>query len=337
MPGWYHQPGLLYPPPVSIEQASSEITAKFKASLFQGNSAIDLTGGAGIDSFYLAKRFTEFHYVEINEELVSLARHNFEQLGQNNANFHHQTAIDFLKNWPGKVDLIYLDPSRRVQGKIIKLENSEPDVIQLMPILLKKGKSILIKSSPLQDISDVIKRLPRVNHIWVLAVQNDCKEVLYGLSGHPVEIEISCLNFLNESKRQTFTFKPAEESHPISYSLPLTYLYEPNVAVLKAGAFKTIASRFNLPKLHPNSHLYTSNQLVSEFPGRIFKVEESLSFNKKACNQLPRQMNVISRNFPASVQQITRKLNIKEGGEQYLLATMLLSREKRLLYCSRIQ
>lgn len=337
IPGWYSQPGILFPPPISIEQASSQVTARFKSSIFSGETGIDLTGGTGIDSYYIAKNFKTFHYIEKSEILIHLASHNFKQLKQNNVVFHHQSAEEFMKSFSGIADLIYLDPSRRVQGKVFRLQDSEPDVTQIMPLLLSKGKNILIKSSPLQDIREVINNFPQVNHIWVVAVQNDCKEVLYSLSEKPGEIEISCLNFLNDNETQTFSFQLAEEQSSIHYSLPLKYLYEPNVAILKAGAFKSVASRFSLPKLHPNSHLYTSEKLTSDFPGRIFKIEKTMAFNKKEGKQLPGQINVISRNFPASVQQIIKKLQIKEGGEHFLIATTLQNQQKRLLICSRLQ
>ncbi len=337
MPGWLHQPGIIFPPSLAVEQASSEITAQFKSSIFKGDIGIDLTGGTGIDSYYLSKTFTQFHYVEKNKLLLNLARHNFKTLQQGNVEFHHNTAEEFLKSYQGRADLIYLDPSRRVQGKVFRLQDSEPNVLDLVPDLLEKGRHLLVKSSPLQDVQEVLKHFSQIAGIYIIAVQNDCKEVLYWLSGEPGKIKITCINFLNDSDRQEFVFMPGEESATCEYSLPQSYLYEPNVSILKAGAFKSIAIRFNIFKLHPNSHLYTSEKIFPEFPGRIFRIENIYPFNTKCRKQLPAQLNIITRNFPATVGQIANKMKIVEGGEQYLIATTLQNNEKRLLYCTRLQ
>ena len=335
MPGWYQQPGILFPPPVSVEQASSEITARFKSSLVNGKIAVDLTGGMGVDSHFLSTKFDQVHYVEQDEHLATLAQHNFTTLQLQNVKVHHQTADDFLSQLSEKVDLIFIDPSRRTQKKVFRLEDSEPNIEKLLPILWKKTSRVLLKSSPLQDISHALKLLNQVCEVWVVAIQNDCKEVLYLLSPNQPEITINCHNIKKESN-ELFSFQHDDEATSINYSLPHRYLYEPNVAILKAGAFKSIAAKFDINKLHKNSHLYTSDNIIEAFPGRIFKVEKLLQFSKKAAKHLPAKLNIISRNFPLSVQKISAKLSIKEGGEQYLIATTLSNNEKKLILASRI-
>ena len=335
MPGWYQQPGILFPPTIAVEQASSEIAARFKSSLVKGKVAVDLTGGMGVDSYFLSKKFDQVHYVEQNEHLAALASHNFKTLQQQNLQVQHQSANDFLSLLNQKVDLIFIDPSRRTQGKIFRLEDSEPNIEKLLPILWEKASQILLKSSPLQDISQALKLLSKVSEVWVVAIQNDCKEVLYLLTHANQSIKINCLNIKKE-ENEIFNFYYSDEATSINYSLPLHYLYEPNVSILKAGAFKSIAAKFNINKLHKNSHLYTSDSIVEDFPGRIFKVEKLLPFSKNAKKDLPDYLNIISRNFPVGVQKIATKLGLKEGGEQYLIATTLTNHEKKFILASRI-
>lgn len=325
-PEWYQQAGVIFPPALSVEQASSEITARYKASLVQGKHLVDLSGGMGVDTYYLSQSFQYTDYVEQQEVLVALATHNFQTLGQSQIKTHHSSAEDFLEKLSSTADCLYLDPARRDEQKrkVFRLEDCTPNVVALQEILLDKGKKVLIKTAPLLDIHAALEDLFQVEKVVVIAVNQDCKEVLY-LLDHEMEGEtqIETIHFLHD-RVQNFVFnRSQEERAEVTYSEPLAYLYEPNAAILKAGAFKAIAEAFQVHKLHPNSHLYTSTDFRAHFPGRIFRIKEVSKYHKKTLKALipSGKANITTRNFPDSVQQIRKKTGVKEGGETYIFAT----------------
>lgn len=326
LPTWFRTPGIIYPPLLSMEQCSSEQTATYKASLARGHKKMaDLTGGFGVDFSAFAKHFQECHYVERNEELGTIAHHNFECLGFKNTHIHTDDSIKFLIENEG-FDLVYLDPARRGDRdqKVVRLEDCEPNVIDLLPSLLDKSEQVILKTSPLLDIKGAIKALKHVSEVHVLAVSNEVKELLFVLEGSSSEDpNVQCVNLVRDNVVQ-FSFQFGEEEQLVSsFGEMRNYLYEPNASILKAGAFKAIANKFRLKKLHPNSHLYTSEGLVESFPGRSFRVLDEISLNKKNLKKLLPSMkaNITVRNFPMSVEQIRKKTGIRDGGDDYLFAT----------------
>lgn len=325
-PEWYQKPGILFPPVLSVEQASSEITARYKATLVQGKHLIDLTGGMGVDTYYLSQSFQQTDYVEQQEELVAMATHNFQTLGQSQIKTHHSSAEDFLDKLASKADCIYLDPARRDEQKrkVFRLEDCTPNVVELQKSLLDKGGKVLIKTAPLLDIHAALEALSHVEKVVVIAVNQDCKEVLYLLDrDFEGETQIETIHFLHDST-QNFGFSRSEEEvAKVTFSEPLGYLYEPNAAILKAGAFKAVAAAFQVYKLHPNSHLYTSVVLQPHFPGRIFRVKAVSKYNKKSLKMLlpSGKANITTRNFPDRVEQVRKKTGLREGGEMYIFAT----------------
>lgn len=334
--------GIIYPPPLSLEQSSSQFTAQFKSSLFSGKTFVDLTGGFGIDSYYFSKRFEKAFYVERNPELCEIVRHNFQTLGVENITIFNEDAEAFL-NHSDEVDLIYIDPARRgiANQKLYMLSDCEPDILNLKPLLLQKGKQVLIKTSPMLDIEEALGSLVDVVKVWVVAVDNECKEVLYLLSSgnHKNEIMIECVNLKKDGKEEVFTFyKKEEQNAEVIYGEIQNYLYEPNAAILKAGAFKVVSQKFQLQKLHVNSHLYTSKQLVNDFPGRVFKIVDATSFNKKevlkSLNE--KKANISIRNFPLSVREIYKKLGLKEGGNQYVFATTDIHQKLKIVITEKV-
>lgn len=326
LPTWFRTPGIIYPPLLSMEQCSSEQTATYKANLARGHKKmVDLTGGFGVDFSAFAQHFDACHYVERNEELARLAQHNFACLDLKNTYTHTDDSVDFLSKNEG-FDLIYLDPARRGDRdqKFVRLEDCEPNIIDLLPSLLDKSKQVILKTSPLLDIKGAIKALKHVSEVHVLAANNEVKELLFVLKGSSTEDpNIECVN-LQKDKVVQFSFQFGEEEQLVSsFGEMSEYLHEPNASILKAGAFKAIADKFRLTKLHPNSHLYTSEDLVENFPGRSFKVLDEISLNKKNLKKLLPSMkaNITVRNFPMSVAQIRKKTGLKDGGEDYLFAT----------------
>lgn len=323
LPSWYQQEGILFPPALSMEQASSERTATYKASLVKGKSMVDLTGGFGIDCYFLSKSFQRGIYVERQEQLTQIASHNYKVLGANVEVVHAQSEDYLAKLEP--VDLIYLDPARRDDHnkKVVLLEDYAPNVLELMPLLQQKSKQVLLKVSPLLDIKLAIEQLSHVAAVHVVAVQNEVKELLF-LLDYKAENEptIHCVNFSKtETQHYEFSFNEEELREAIigDYS---NFLYEPNASILKAGAFKSITEKFGLKKLHANTHLYTSEVPVVDFPGRLFKVKSEISLNKKYLKKTIPDLkaNITVRNYPQSVAQIRKKTGLKEGGANYVLA-----------------
>ena len=341
LPEWAQTEGIVYPRHLSMEQCSSELTARYKASLAEGESFADLTAGFGVDCTYMARKFREADYVERQERLCEQAVHNFPLLGVGHVRVHCADALDYLREME-PVDWLFLDPARRDShgGKTVKIADCEPDVSVIEPLLVEKGRTVMIKLSPMLDIFSVLKDLKHVCEIHVVAVNNECKELLVILrksSGDASEPLIYCEqavdNFLSEPFR--FTYSEERESVcPLAVSAG-AYLYEPGAALLKAGPYRLLAARYGLKKLHPNSHLYTSDSPV-DFPGRRFRVEGVSGFGKMELKELLRgvdKANLTVRNFPASVADLRKKLKLKEGGDVYLFATTMGEGEKVLMKC----
>ncbi len=325
LPAWYNMPGIIYPPAINLEQCSSQISAMYKLLLVRGHHAADLTGGFGVDAYYLSQVFSIVDYVEPDEELLKIVKHNHELLGALNISYHHMTAEVFLRESRMAFDLFYADPSRREGSrKVIRLEDSIPDIVSLKSILLKKAQHVLIKSSPLLDLKHAYQELKKVDQFIVLAVENECKELLIGLRNESSEeptIHAVDLDKQGDPMPFAFTWSQEKRAHP-GFSAPLAYLYEPNAAILKAGAFKLVGETFGLKKLAPDTHLYTSNEKVREFPGRLFKVTELVRLDKKLKMKFSGgYVNILRRNHPLSVEEIIRKTGLQEGGERYLICT----------------
>lgn len=341
LPSWVANPDVIFPVAVSVEQSSSEEAAAFKASLVSGKLLVDLTGGFGVDSFYFAKSFDRVVHVEQNQELSEVAAHNFKLLGANNIETVNTTAEDFLASFDGQADVLYLDPARRGERseKVHLLQDCEPDVLRLLPLLLQKASAVLLKTSPMLDIDLALSQLGTVAQVWIVAVHNECKEVLYLIrQDASIEASRTAVNLLPNGQMQQLTFSgPQEETAVVTYEDPLAYLYEPNAAILKAGAYRSVAAQYGLHKLHPNSHLYTSAHLVANFPGRTFSCQKVSRYNKKEMlAHLPsRKANITVRNFPESVAEIRKKTGIKEGGEDYLFFTTDKHQKPIVIYCRK--
>ncbi|HSZ72636.1 MAG TPA: hypothetical protein VK750_08160 [Cytophagaceae bacterium] len=323
-PSFYNNPNILYPPSVSLEQASSEATARFKASLVKAERIVDLSGGMGIDSYFLSLQCNELVYVEPQEELLRLASHNFKALRADHVHCICQTAAGYLATQDQSCDLFYIDPSRRKEGK--RLSNHldwEPDIIGLKPQLWKRSKQILIKLSPMTDITEICKALGEVREIFVVSDRNECKEVLLllerGFKDEP-HIHVVMLNVKGE-RRFSFYVSEEQEATPL-FSIPLQYFYEPDAALLKAGAFKKIALDNGVKKIHPHTHLYTSETLKEKFPGKIFDLVEVKPYSKNSIEALTgkeKDFHVLTRNATITAEQIKKQYKLVERGNNYLI------------------
>ena len=290
LPSWYKTKKIYYPNKLNIEQCSSELTAAYKAQIVGGKSLVDLTGGFGVDSFYFSKKIEQIFHCEINENLSKIAAHNFDILGVKNTEVIPLDGLGFLRNSNEVYDWIYLDPSRRSASKrkVFLLSDCTPNIIKYLELLFKKSKNILLKTSPLLDISSTLKQLKNVKEIHVVAVNNEVKELLWVLqAGFTNEIRVKTIN-LKKGLAETYEFTWSEEKRTsLSFAEPQNFLYEPNAAILKAGAFKLIAKDFMVEKLNLHSHLYTSEELV-QFPGRSFKILNVIDYNKKELKKIKR-------------------------------------------------
>lgn len=344
LPTWAANPDVVFPATLSVEQSSSEVTAAFKASLVQGALLVDLTGGFGADSLYFARSFKQVVHIEQNAALQEVASYNFNLLQAHNIQSIHTTAEDFLRDFKGKADILYLDPARRGDSnqKLHLLQDCEPDILTLLPLLFTKADAILLKTSPMLDIDLALEQLQHVAKLWVVAVQNEVKEVLYLLqpeAPQPALVQRVAVNLLPNASPQQLTFtKAAEEAAQVNYTDPQEYIYEPNAAILKAGAYRYLSQYLHLAKLHPNSHLYTSATLLADFPGRTFRCTDVSRYSKKELlHRLPgKQANITIRNFPESVAAIRRKTSIKEGGDIYLFFTTDRHQKVVVLFCRKV-
>ena len=343
VPLWAQTEGILYPKHLSMEQCSSEVTARYKASLAEGETFADLTAGFGVDCSFIARGFRSAEYVERQEELCRLAEHNFPLLGLSHIRVRHADGTEYLQQME-PVDCLFLDPARRDShgGKTVAITDCEPDVCALEPLLVEKGRMVMVKLSPMLDIASALRDLKYVRRIHVVAVHNECKELILILRKEEDESEraageviISCEQVVNNFSSLHLDFTYAEERAAVCRLAEEVgaYLYEPGAALLKAGAYRLLGQRYGVSKLHANSHLYTSDVEV-DFPGRRFRVEGVSGFGKKELRDFlcgVEKANLTVRNFPTSVAELRKKLKLKEGGDVYLFATTLANGERVLV------
>ena len=373
LPSWAENDELIFPKKLSLEQCSSELTAKYKAQLStklhetsrkissdlcdlvdEKRILVDLTGGMGVDTAFLSDNFDKTYYVEMQEELCDIARHNFQILNKNievvNDNAEHFLTIC------GEVDCIYLDPARRDEygRKMVSLHDCSPDVAELQDVLFEKAKTIMVKLSPMLDIDIVKKELKNIKEIHIIAVKNECKEILVLLSQQTLPMAHGSQLIATDLRENwNFSFTEDEEQNA-EWTLADKvgkYLYEPGVAFMKAGCFKLLSQKYNLDKLHRNSHLYTSDELVPDFPGRIFEVINVVPFDKKAKKNLwettslssqliahgsQPKANIAVRNFPLSAEELKKNLGLQDGSEFYIFGTTMKGEKKIVVLAKKL-
>lgn len=339
VPLWADKKGLYFPDKLNLEQCSSQETAVFKASLVDKNMRlIDLTGGFGVDSFFFADKVKEVVHCELNDKLSSIVAHNMKQLGRNNVQCVAGDGITYLENSTSDFDVIYLDPSRRVnQQKVFRLNDCEPDILKLQDLFFSKASTVITKLAPLLDIQLALASLPHVSDIYIVSLNNDCKELVFKQQkGFDKEANIHAVQ-LSTATVNYFSFKYSEEKEATpSYSIPQQYLYDPDVSLSKSGAFKSIALAFQLSKLQPSSHLYTSEHLIAHFPGRIFSITETIPIAQFKKQNHIKQANVATKNFPLKVDEIRKKYKIKDGGPIYLYFTKQIDEQYIVIVAERI-
>jgi len=332
IPSWYQQTGTVFPPALSLEQCSSDLTAQYKASLLSGDHLIDLTGGMGVDCLAMHHHFSQTTYVEKDPWLCQLFQHN-AGLVTDKIRVVNTSAEDFIQHNPPKGSY-YLDPSRRSEShqKVFKLADCVPDLNQILPDILSVAEVVLVKLSPMLDIQAGIAALNPFE-VHVVSVQNECKELLFLITpdfqGEPTIICSHCNGL--QWEKFSFTFS-AERNCAASYGNLRTYLYDANVSITKAGAFKSIAAAIGLQKIAPNTHLYTHEEIIENFPGRIIQITH-WDVNKQDLKKLcpTGQINVITRNYVTNTATLKQQLRLKDGGDQFLIGYRDLNGKGRLV------
>ena len=331
MPDWLEIPNLILPAASIMEQASSTATAIYKASLITGKTFIDLTGGSGIDSLAFARHFTSGHIIERDPECAARLQHNAKQFGFPHITIHTGNAEDILLSLP-KADLITIDPERRNAARhgIYKLEDCSPNITSLLPLLAQKADRVMIKTSPMLDIDQGITLLKYVSDVHAVEWQSECKELLFILKPRETQQTptIHAITLNNDGTPKHHLTQTTEST--LAYSNPLIYLHEPGPAIQKAGLHATLASTFPIQKIAPDTNLFTSKAPIDNFPGRSFKIIACLPPHKKAVPM--KKANLTIRNFPDTVENLRKKLNLKDGGNDYLFACTLKDGTKTLIH-----
>ena len=336
LPTWYKQEGIYYPKLLSIEQCSSEKTAAYKAGLVSSGKTIDLTGGFGVDSYYFSKHATEVVHCELDAELSEIVKHNAVLLGAQNIKCHAVDGLVYLEESKAHFQTIYVDPARRsTTGKVFMLKDCSPDVVTHLDLLLNQTDQVIIKTSPLLDISAGIRELKNVAEVRIISTKNECKELLFILRpGHHEETRLISVAINDTIKESVFTLNDTAAG-TMAETLG-TYLYEPDVALLKSGAFNQIARRFNLQKLDRDTQLYSADHIDRNFPGRIFSVTKVYSAQdlKKEKGLIG---NVIVRNYPEQAASLVRKFKIKSSDLSFLIFTKSASNGFIIIHAEILQ
>ena len=340
IPSWAETEGILYPPHLSMEQCSSEQTARYKASMAgEGTLMVDLTAGFGVDMAFICPRFQRAVHVEQQPSLCEISRANYRLLGLDHVEVVCGDAAEYLHQMP-PADLLFIDPARRDEhgGRTYGIADCTPNVLALRDEMLAKARRVMVKLSPMLDWRKAVEDLGRVSEVHIVSVNNECKELLLVLSQASSPLKLVCVN--DGSVLEITAPQPTDfPNEPTAFlPEPATFLFEPNASVMKAGCFRELEHRFGVSQLDPNSHLFLSDRDVRDFPGRRFVIDAVTTMNKrelKAALQGVERANITVRNFPLSVAELRKRLRLKDGGDCYILATSMAGRGHVLLLCHK--
>ena len=350
LPAWAAIDGIIYPPHLSMEQCSSELTARYKAGIIaslphiQHRRFVDLTGGFGVDFAWMARHFELATYVERQPQLCAISSINFDVLGLA-AEVVNADGTDYLHTLD-HADVIFLDPARRDEhgARTYGIADCTPDVLQLMDELMAKTDCLILKLSPMLDWRKAVADIGGANEVHIVSVNNECKELLLVVDGHQASPDVVCVNLLSDGSEQRFVYTGGQERCVmVDYTSFLTpcvnYLLEPNVSVMKAGCFDLLAERYGISQLDTNSHLFISEADKPDFPGRRFRIEKATTMNKRELKETLagiERANIAVRNFPLSVAELRKKLKLKDGGDIYIFATTVANEGHKLFACRKI-
>ena len=335
LPSWAAIDGIVYPPHLSMEQCSSEATARYKASIAgKGALFVDLTAGFGVDMALISQGFQKAVHVERQPQLCAISSENFRLLGLNHIEVVCGDGVAYLHTMR-HADLLFIDPARRDVhgGRTYDISDCTPNVLEILDEMLEKADRVMIKLSPMLDWRKAVADLGKVNEVHIISVDNECKELLLILSKTKKPLRVFCVN-----NDECFEVVEGISSQPRPLPQDMRYLYEPNASVMKAGCFDLIEQRFGVVQLERNSHLFVSDKEILGFPGRQFLIEKRTSMNKrelKATLADVDQANITVRNFPMSVAELRKRLKLKEGGDVYIFATTISDEGHQLLVCRK--
>ena len=337
IPSWAAIDGITYPPHLSMEQCSSEQTARYKAKIAgTGDRIVDLTAGFGVDMAFMAEGFSEAIHIEQMEQLCAISSANYEVLGLNHIKVVNGNGVDYLHQLD-HADLIFIDPARRDEhgARTYGIADCTPNVLEIIDEMLEKAPRVMIKLSPMLDWQKAASDVGRVSQVHIVSVANECKELLLVVERDSKPLQIFCVNddqvfsYSNTDKIGNFAPQASEPQ----------YLYEPNASVMKAGCFQLLSTRFGMSQPDKNSHLFLSDKPIADFPGRGFTIERTSTMNKKELKTALAgisQANIATRNFPLSVAELRKRLKLKDGGDTYIFATTSAQKGHLLLVCRKI-
>lgn len=341
LPSWSAIDNIIYPAHLSLEQCSSEATARYKASLVSGDTLVDLTAGFGIDCFFMSQKFRLAVAVELQSHLCAIAKHNFQLLDCDKINVINGDAESYLHHMTEAVDVIYIDPARRDTAgrRTYGITDCTPDVTKLAPELLNKSRVVMIKLSPMLDISQVLTTLPSVTDVHIVSVAGECKELLVIMSPTPTgDVVIHCVNDGNvfDYCRNDTTCSTTPWNEQCDSA---RFVYEPNASIMKAGCFSQVAHRFGITPISNDSHLFVSDKYTDEFPGRTFAVDFISTMNKSELKNALASIthaNVAVRNFPMRADELAKRLRLKDGGDTFIFGTTTASGKRIILVCHKV-
>ena len=337
LPSWAAMDGIVYPAHLSMEQCSSETTARYKAKIAgSGELFVDLTAGFGVDAAFISRNFSQAVTIEQQSYLCDISSSNYQLLGYNNIEVVCGDGIDYLHSMKS-ADLVFIDPARRNEhgSRTYGIADCTPNILPLLDELLQKAERVMIKLSPMLDWRKAVEDIGKVNEVHIVSVDNECKELLLVVSKEVSQLKVFCVNNGN-----VFSYDATKQTAATSSVGPKLgqYLYEPNASVMKAGCFHLLESHFSIAQLDPNSHLFTSDEAIPDFPGRQFAIERVSSLNKrdlKTALQGIDKANITVRNFPMSVAELRKRLKLKDGGEVFIFATTIVNDGHKLLICRK--
>ncbi len=345
LPSWAAVDGIVYPPHLSMEQCSSEQTARYKA-LIAGKGAliVDLTAGFGVDMAFMSQGFQKAIYVERQAPLCAISSENYKLFGLNHIEVICADGIDYLHQLE-HADLIFLDPARRDDhgARTYGIADCTPNVLELRDELFEKADRVMLKLSPMLDWRKAVEDLGHVNEVHIVSVDNECKELLLILSKEEKPLKLFCVNNDQVFEGDQGDWLNERSIAEIRVPVPMSsqaYLFEPNASIMKAGCFTLLEQRFNVSQLDKNSHLFVSDHDISDFPGRRFTIEKTTSMNKRELKTALAgidKANITVRNFPLSVAELRKRLKLKDGGNLYLFATTLADGQHQLFLCRKTE
>lgn len=352
VPLWAATEGIVYPRHLSLEQCTSQYIAQYKASFIEGLLGsgfrmADITGGMGVDCFFLSRNASQVYYNEMSAELCDCAHANFKALGRPEIEISCSTAEEFVTSLaPDSLDLIYLDPARRGDAgrKLVSISDCQPDAVTLQEELLRVSPNVMVKLSPMLDISRALTEMRHVSHVLVIGLEGECKEITLLLqrdyNGEPVTQAVD-INSAGEPKTAVSSAKSTDSSLPLPIARPEwlqpgTFISEPSAPYMKSALFRTITAGTGTALLHPDTHLFWSKEKPEDFPGRTFILQGIIPFDKRSLSKLTKtQANLSVRNFPETAPTLQQKLKLRDGGARYLIATTLADGKRVLLDLSK--